>query len=142
MVSPSQEDRRRAQERVHRASRKDQINARRRERWRTEPTYRKRIIERMRRKRYGISHSEWAHLLALQGGVCAICHRAAHPLCIDHCHATGQVRGLLCRKCNSGLGYYADNPARLRAAADYLERMRLAPPLPGVGRSRRVTAAY
>jgi hypothetical protein len=41
---------------------------------------------------------------------------------IDHCHKTRTVRGLLCGKCNVGLGYYDDNPAFLRKAADYIER--------------------
>ena len=55
---------------------------------------------------YGISLEDCARLLARQGGVCAICQRQPPKrLCIDHCHATAKVRGLLCRTCNFGLGF-------------------------------------
>lgn len=42
--------------------------------------------------------------------------------CIDHCHETGRVRGVLCSRCNAALGLLDDEPCRLRAAADYIER--------------------
>lgn len=75
---------------------------------------------------YGVSAEEVAALLGAQGGVCAICrtdtwpgrHNRPHT---DHNHVTGRVRGILCTLCNNGLGNFGDDPARLRAAADYLE---------------------
>lgn len=53
--------------------------------------------------------------------VCAICG-TTEQLVGDHDHKTGRPRGILCRKCNLALGNMDDNPARLRAAALYLER--------------------
>jgi hypothetical protein len=58
----------------------------------------------------------------LVGAECEICARPAQNN--DHDHATGQVRGTLCRDCNLLLGYAFDDVERLRAAADYLERYR------------------
>ena len=64
-------------------------------------------------------------MLAQQNGLCAICKRKPKKkLGVDHCHVTGVVRGLLCNKCNSGLGFYEDNPAFLRTATAYLEVFR------------------
>lgn len=74
-------------------------------------------------KTYGLEASEYAALLAAQDGRCAICGQArSYRLNVDHCHASGAVRGLLCRLCNGRLLTAArDNPATLRSAADYLE---------------------
>ena len=62
-------------------------------------------------------------MLEAQGGMCAICGTApaAH---VDHDHETGAVRQLLCFNCNGGLGQFNNDPAALRAAADYVERHR------------------
>lgn len=65
-------------------------------------------------------------VLAKQGGGCAICGTApkTRRLNIDHCHATGQVRGLLCPRCNRGLGWFRDRIDLLHGAAVYLRRAR------------------
>jgi hypothetical protein len=61
-------------------------------------------------------------LLVEQGGVCAICggNRGPNALALDHNHITENVRGLLCRPCNLGLGHFADNPEWLIKAAHYV----------------------
>ena len=55
-----------------------------------------------------------------QQGKCALCPEPATHL--DHCHDTGKIRGLLCVKCNSGLGMFKDSVETLKAAIDYLSR--------------------
>lgn len=76
--------------------------------------------------RYGIDMAGYDALVAQQGNRCAIC-RTDDPSgkngkwCVDHDHATGVVRGLLCVHCNLAIGQMGDEPERLRAAASYLE---------------------
>ncbi|KKN82234.1 hypothetical protein LCGC14_0310470 [marine sediment metagenome] len=74
---------------------------------------------------YGIVEGEYEDLLVEQEGGCAICHVTPFPderkLGVDHNHRTGKVRGLLCGKCNSGLGLFLDDPDLLRTAAKYIE---------------------
>ena len=78
------------------------------------------------RARYGLSEEQYLGLLRAQEGRCAICQRKASemkkPLVVDHCHTTGEIRGLICDSENTSLGKFEDDPARLRAAADYLEK--------------------
>jgi hypothetical protein len=64
-------------------------------------------------------------MLTSQGGVCAICGRPPSEkrrLAVDHDHATGAVRGLLCVPCNQALGRFQDSPDVLAAAAMYVLR--------------------
>jgi hypothetical protein len=71
-------------------------------------------------RRYGITAAEADYLLRLQDGLCAIC-KVAPAQHVDHDHATGQVRALLCFNCNGGLGQFKDNPEALHAAAYYVQ---------------------
>jgi hypothetical protein len=79
--------------------------------------------ERLIVKKYGITEDQYQAILALQNGVCAICnrHQRICRLSIDHCHKTGKVRGLLCRRCNRNIGRFFDSPQVLHRAAEYLE---------------------
>lgn len=86
----------------------------------------------MRQYLYGLTPEQFAAMLVDQGGGCAICGttdwlaRGKGPH-TDHDPVKGRtaVRGILCGACNNGLGNFGDDPARLRAAADYLERSRV-----------------
>ena len=80
------------------------------------------------KSRYGLTLEDFNLMLEAQNRRCAICgeSEAAAPrgiLQVDHCHASGTVRHLLCASCNGGLGSFKDSPALLRAAADYIERL-------------------
>jgi hypothetical protein len=88
------------------------------------------------RRRYGITAEEADLMLESQGGACAIC-RSAPADHVDHDHETGSVRALLCFNCNGGLGQFRDDPAVLRAAADYVEEHRRRQAGSGPGRSPR-----
>ncbi|BCJ30236.1 recombination endonuclease VII [Actinocatenispora sera] len=71
------------------------------------------------RRRYGIGVADFERMLAEQGGVCAICGRAA-PEHVDHDHVSGGVRGILCFNCNGGLGHFRDDVEHLAKAISYL----------------------
>lgn len=81
------------------------------------------------KKVYKSSLKEVQELLIKQDYLCAICHEVGFkmnehvnsPLNVDHCHKTGQVRGLLCHNCNRALGLLKDDTRRLRSAISYLE---------------------
>lgn len=82
-----------------------------------------------RLKRYGLTPECYDRLMSQQGDACGIC--GAKPgqwvanggnLVVDHDHATGAVRGLLCPSCNRGLGQFEDDTERLLEAVQYLQR--------------------
>lgn len=79
---------------------------------------------RMLKYNFGITLAEYEAMLERQGHCSAICF-ADEPggqggFHVDHCHVTGKVRGLLCHRCNTGLGLFKDSAALLRHAALYL----------------------
>ena len=74
------------------------------------------------KKTYGITIEEYDQLLSAQNGVCAICGggTSKRHFAVDHNHRTGQVRGLLCARCNGGLARFMDRIENLIAAANYM----------------------
>ena len=86
-------------------------------------------------KQYDMTLEEYKQMAEQQNGVCAICggpptlmmggsgtKEQYRLLDVDHDHNTGAIRGLLCNKCNRGIGDFEDNVSSLRNAADYLEK--------------------
>jgi hypothetical protein len=75
------------------------------------------------RRQFGITRADYDAMLRRQAGTCAVCRMRpiARRLAVDHCDTTRLIRGLLCARCNVGLGFYDHSPDLLRAAADYLE---------------------
>lgn len=71
---------------------------------------------------YGLTEQQWSDMFYKQGEKCAVCRLTldVSETATDHDHATGKVRGILCRKCNLGLGYFDDDQEKLRFAAEYL----------------------
>ena len=99
--------------------------------WANVPRPRKPKSKEQRRRaslwqKYGMRESEYARRVLEQRGLCAICGEAPSgkrpTLCVDHCHNSKAVRGLLCSACNSGIGYFKDSPSRLASAISYLSR--------------------
>lgn len=75
-------------------------------------------------RKYGLSGEAYGALYVAQAGCCAICgrHESVRALCVDHDHVTGVVRGLLCGRCNRGIGLLDDGAAGVALAVAYLSR--------------------
>lgn len=75
---------------------------------------------------YKITINQYDTLWANQDYSCAICHRQRGsnepPFQVDHCHRTNQIRGILCRNCNVGIGHFRDNALILKNAIKYLNK--------------------
>ena len=83
------------------------------------------ISEKVSQRHHGLTPTQQRELRAEAKGICMICDvhedECAKQHAIDHCHSTGQVRGVLCQSCNMGLGFFKDNPALLTKAITYIE---------------------
>jgi protein-arginine kinase activator protein McsA len=81
------------------------------------------------KRKFGLTKEDYKSLLKSQDWVCAICGNfetktvkgRVQSLSVDHCHTTGEVRGLLCNACNTAIGNFKDDPELLRKAASYIE---------------------
>ncbi len=74
-------------------------------------------------KDYDLTEAEYHAILDKQGMCCAVCKKKPTPsrrLCVDHNHLTGEVRGLLCDRCNRGIGLLGDSAEAVYAAYRYL----------------------
>lgn len=80
-------------------------------------------------RKYGITLEQYNLLFLKQEGKCAICgtHQSELPkrLYVDHCHITKTIRGLLCYKCNTGLGQFNDSITLIRSTLKYLKNKKL-----------------
>jgi hypothetical protein len=109
---------------------RNKINKERKER---DPSIYRRIEWPSKLKRlYGITVDQYYSMLESQGGGCAICetkvpssrkrkYASIEMFFVDHCHTTGKVRGLLCSRCNRGIGFFDDSIDKLNSAVNYLE---------------------
>jgi hypothetical protein len=94
--------------------------------WKKNPLPKEVQRERNLKKSFGITIGDYERLLEKQGGVCAICGVSAcssgRNFAVDHCHKSGNIRGLLCKFCNTALGQFQDSKQNLLNAISYLER--------------------
>ena len=75
-------------------------------------------------RRYGITIKDYNEMYISQDGKCAICEKEKtikNNFYVDHCHKTKKVRGLLCMRCNSGIGYFKDDESLMKKAIVYLK---------------------
>ena len=75
------------------------------------------------RNKFGLTPDEYSGFLAAQGGVCALCSSLPTPgisLHVDHDHGTGEIRGLLCVRCNNAIGLLREDPDLMRRASRYV----------------------
>ncbi len=89
-----------------------------RKRYNDSPTARTKYLK----YKYGVTHDDYEKKKKMQGNVCAICGREQgyKRLAVDHNHATNQIRGLLCERCNLGLGSFKEDVESMAKAITYI----------------------
>ena len=79
-------------------------------------------------RKYGVTQADYDRMFSEQGGACGVCKKTQdRAFDVDHDHATGNVRGLLCTSCNRMIGHAGDSADNLEAAAHYLRSSRKSP---------------
>ena len=110
------------QQKLYRMKNRDKIRGQARERGSSEE-YRELHRRQCLMRCYGLTPEQHKQFYINQNGCCAICRESIpyDKICVDHSHETERVRGLLCRKCNSGIGLLGDTVEGLRRAVEYLK---------------------
>jgi hypothetical protein len=122
-MTPEQHAKKLEYMRSYSAKNRERIKARSREYYKNN---RERHLEYQMKFAYGIDQAQWDELFKKQNGLCALCGSAgcggkrAGKLYVDHCHETKRIRGLLCHKCNGGIGALGDNEDGLLRALAYV----------------------
>ncbi len=80
----------------------------------------KKVPSRNRYNRYGLTGRQFTEMLEAQNNCCKICKEVMERQCVDHDHATGKVRGILCFNCNVALGHFKDNASNILEAYNYI----------------------
>jgi hypothetical protein len=93
---------------------------------RKDPAFRRMLRHYHIKCRYGVTIEQIEELREKQNNTCAICGGppTKNGLVIDHCHATGKFRGLLCNGCNSGIGFFHESVDKMLKAIEYLKRVK------------------
>lgn len=109
----------------YRTKNRDSIRAKKRQAHKNNPDLKRKHYL---KSEYGMTIEEYEIKLASQGGACAVC-KSTSPKCIqhkhlyiDHCHATGKIRDILCGRCNAAIGQAEENPERLEDLAAYIRK--------------------
>jgi hypothetical protein len=89
------------------------------------PSFNRERVRRCKLKKWGMTLADLQVAFENQRGLCAICEVPTHldggkRIHLDHCHKTNRFRGILCTTCNTALGKFEDDPARLKRAMKYL----------------------
>lgn len=118
----------------YRAEHGERLNKERKERYHNDPEYKEHLKDTKYKSQFGISLEDYNRMLESQNNLCAICKQPETEtntrggkgkivaLAVDHNHETGQVRGLLCGKCNRAVGNLRDSILIAESLVEYLEK--------------------